>query len=240
LHIAAAQNLVAGVKVLLEYNAKTTSVDKNGVSPMLLASVNGCQEVIGILHENGADVNCKDNTGRTPFHAACSDGHTKVVEVLVRRKASQSSQDKEGNIPLQLACHSGHYELVKLLIETGESDIHSLDRNGQTPLHKACKGEDSIARSQLLQYLIQKGGNVNLQSKYKRSPLHCACQDGNPVAAGLLLKGGADVHLVDMVGIHLQKHYMKFPKYYCEETSDSTPLCGIWRVFQLLFIQETD
>lgn len=32
-------------------------------------------------------------------------------------------------------------------------------------MHKACKGKDSKERSQLLYYLIEKGGNINLQSK---------------------------------------------------------------------------
>ena len=38
-------------------------------------------------------------------------------------------------------------------------------QNGQTPVHKACKGKDSKERSKLLQYLIEKGANIDLQSR---------------------------------------------------------------------------
>lgn len=39
--------------------------------------------------------------------------------------------------------------------------------------------------------------------QYYRSPLHCACQDGNPDAAEILLQAGADVQLADRVSIHV-------------------------------------
>ena len=45
-------------------------------------------------------------------------------------------------------------------------------QNGQTPLHKACKGKDSPSRSKLLQYLIEKGVDINLQSKVKHQDFY--------------------------------------------------------------------
>lgn len=40
-----------------------------------------------------------------------------------------------------------------------------------------------------------------LSLQYYRSPLHCACQDGNPDAAEILLQAGANVQLADRVSI---------------------------------------
>ena len=40
-----------------------------------------------------------------------------------------------------------------------------------------------------------------LSLQYYRSPLHCACEDGNPDAAEILLQAGANVQLADRVSI---------------------------------------
>lgn len=42
--------------------------------------------------------------------------------------------------------------------------------------------------------------------QYYRSPLHCACQDGNPDAAEILLQAGANVQLADRVSIYTCLH----------------------------------
>ncbi|QPG76022.1 hypothetical protein FOA43_003408 [Brettanomyces nanus] len=59
-------------------------------------------------------------------------------------------------------------DVVKSLIETGRFTANSKDANGYTPMHAAA----SYGNNDLLEYLILKGGDVNIQDNDGDTPLH--------------------------------------------------------------------
>lgn len=59
-------------------NAKT----KDGITPLLDASLHGQTETVKILVERGADINAKDKWGHTALMNAERFGHTAIIQLL--------------------------------------------------------------------------------------------------------------------------------------------------------------
>lgn len=82
-------------------------------------------------------------------------------------------------------------ELVTLLLEAGAS-INAMDnKSGQTPLMHAVEGNNG----DMVQFLIERGCDVNRQSYSGNTALHGACGRGQVDTVRLLLKNGADSSL---------------------------------------------
>ena len=63
----------------------------------------------------------------------------------------------------------------------------------ETPLHIACnQGYLSI-----VQYLIEKGANIEAKDKYQQTPLHIACQNNNLPVVQYLIEKGANIEAQD-------------------------------------------
>ncbi|KAF3989479.1 hypothetical protein FT663_03597 [Candidozyma haemuli var. vulneris] len=58
--------------------------------------------------------------------------------------------------------------LVKKYIESGEFSANSKDPNGYTPIHAAA----SYGHIELLRYLLEQGGDINIQDEEGDTPLH--------------------------------------------------------------------
>jgi Ankyrin repeats (many copies) len=59
---------------------------------------------------------------------------------------------------------------VKLLVEELKADVNATDSNGDTALHGAvCRGADSV-----VEYLVDKGANLNARNKQGKTPLDVA------------------------------------------------------------------
>jgi ankyrin repeat protein len=64
-----------------EVNLETLK-DKNGMTPLHVASIMGDVELAKILLENGSKVNVVDKDGFTPFHFAADNDHVEFIEFL--------------------------------------------------------------------------------------------------------------------------------------------------------------
>ena len=108
--------------------------------------------------------------------------------------------------PLLYAIKNGHISIAKLLIESGANVNIATKTDGETPLHRACMvtterkpwGETFIVYSQphyeLIQYLVERGANVNAEGGFCLTPLLQAVSTKNVEIAEYLLNNGADVN----------------------------------------------
>jgi ankyrin repeat protein len=118
------------------------------------------------------------------------------------REIGVDTQNEAGNTLLILAVSRKHTEatrkVIKALIENGANvEVHN--DNGETPLYwAACSffGEDP----ELVQFLINKGADVNRQDNYSKTPLHVVAMWGGLGIAQVLLNNGANVNAQDKVG----------------------------------------
>jgi uncharacterized protein len=61
----------------------------------------------------------------------------------------------------------GFYEIVKFLIEKKNMNINEKNNYGFTALHLSCK----YGKVEISNYLIEKGGDLNLKNENDRTPL---------------------------------------------------------------------
>jgi ankyrin repeat protein len=109
--------------------------------------------------------------------------------------------------PLYIAAMAGDHEMVKLLAEHGAS-IEGWHYWRVTPLSSAADlGKDypDVSRAihsaeeyaKIVEFLIEKGANVNNIEKYENTPLHHAVEGGSEKIVRMLLKHGAKIDAVN-------------------------------------------
>jgi len=174
---AARQGCVECAKVLLEGGAKIDMTDPDGISPVLLAIINGHYDVAGFLLNKGADPNLAYDTGRTALFSAV-DFNTMPAD---NRPAPRVIDNQISSL-----------DLIKLLLDKG-ANVNAqlkkqqpyrakLDRGedtmlttGTTPLLRAAKASDIHA----MRVLLARGADPKLATRAGITPLMAAAGLGS-------------------------------------------------------------
>jgi uncharacterized protein len=187
---AARENCIACVHALLKNGADIDLPDPDGVSPLLIATMNANWDLAKTLVDAGADVNQWDIFGEAPLFTAVglfsrNDGgrasidppnETKgidVVRMLLEHGANPNMQlffrpanvrgstNTRGSTPLIRAANGGDLALVKLLLEHGaDATLYMADR--QTPIHAVLAGRTAEKDAlELIKVLHDAGTDVN-------------------------------------------------------------------------------
>src|SRR5262244_2000387 len=160
---AAAQSQPAMVKVLVDAGADVNARSRvnnwerqvtaearaiarpsGGLTPLLYAGRQGCAECVKILAEAGADLDLGDPDNVSPLLMASLNGRWDTAKYLINKGANLNKWDWWGQSPLYAAVD------LNTLPHGGRPDRPSLDET--TSL-------------QLIQILLDKGANPNLQLK---------------------------------------------------------------------------
>jgi len=175
------------------------------------------------LIKQGADVNIEDEDGNTPLLLAASYHNRPLVKQLLKHGVLPDHKNNYGYSALSLARDDfettkliydhnpepgflktfGSYDLRKLLFKKDYAYAHWLlsnglciDCGGLTMLHQAAILEEP----ELVQFLINRGANVNATDRDGKTPLHKAVEFDYYSTIKILLSNGADVDKVDKDG----------------------------------------
>ena len=108
------------VDLLLRAGANAKAANREGSTPLWLASVNGDAAIIEALIKAGADANEKLPLGRTPLMEASRTGNVDAMKVLLDHGADLNAKETlRGTTPLMWAADEGHAPAIQLLIEHG-------------------------------------------------------------------------------------------------------------------------
>ncbi|XP_034187446.1 ankyrin repeat domain-containing protein 49 [Osmia lignaria lignaria] len=100
------------------------------------------------------------------------------------------------------AAENGELDKVKKLITINLGLLEATDKDGYTPLHRACYGN----HVEIVEYLIQAGAKINAETLDGWQPLHSACCWNNVECAAVLIANGADINAKskgDQTPLHL-------------------------------------
>jgi uncharacterized protein len=128
------------VDLLLAQNKTQIEIrTKQDESALMMAALNGHEQLVRTLIAKGADVN---KTGWTPLHYAATNGHLNVIKLLLDRSAYIDAESPNKSTPLMMAALYGTVEAVTLLIKEG-ADILLQNELGLSALDFAKRGNRS-------------------------------------------------------------------------------------------------
>jgi ankyrin repeat protein len=117
LEVACTYEQLAVVKLLLARGADTKPRPGN-YSPLVQASVNGCEDIVMALLAHGCgDIDYADEHAchESALYLACYMGHAEVVGLLLRAGANPFRPCPDGLTPMQVAMEEENQEPVELL-----------------------------------------------------------------------------------------------------------------------------
>jgi ankyrin repeat protein len=95
-----------------------------------------------------------------------------VLKNSWKKGANIRVRNNHQDTPLTKSIRQGNLGAVTLLLQKlGVEDIHQQDNKGITAVHEAAMW----GQHEMLNLLIEKGGNVNIQDFEGNSPLYLAC-----------------------------------------------------------------
>ena len=153
-------------------NNHHTCENGESTTPLIIAAIEGNDEIVSVLAQNGAKLDLKGN-----FHL--HDG-SRV----------------NGATALYCATFMDHYNILQELIDYGANVNVSTDNDGSSPLRIACGNGDL----NLVQYLLEHGADVNSANIFEHTCLMLACSNGYYDIAEYLLRNGADPESVSANG----------------------------------------
>lgn len=223
MHIAAANDYIEILNILLKYGADFDLVNNNNDTPAFLAAMNNNVQAFEILIGAGASphmygefvlicieqgykyvtklllqYNTKIKTYNDflktkLMHSVCYD-HIENCEILIDSGADVNIYNTIKQSLLHIAIENNCYENLTMLLNNG-AYANSTDANGNTPLHLAVQNNSFIAVDLLLK--SRSGLNINAANAKGRTPMHFAAKSENIEICKMLIDAGANVNLED-------------------------------------------
>lgn len=169
---AARQGCVECAQVLVDAHADVNATDPDGISPVLIAIINGHYDVALYLIDKGTNPNLADKTGRTALYSAV-DFHTMPQDNRPAPKEIDNAHTSMDVIQSLIE----HGANVNAQLKTQQPYRAKLDRGddtmlttGTTPLLRAAKAGDT----EVVKLLLAKGADPKLATRTGINPLMAA------------------------------------------------------------------
>ncbi|CAB0044933.1 unnamed protein product [Trichogramma brassicae] len=186
------------------------TLDKYGNTALHVALIHNQMKVAEMLIRNGANPNLANEEGLTPLHAICQrkqDDNLINLFYMTNNNLCQRVYanvfDKFGRTPLHLALARGHKNVVETLLRYG-ADLNLANAQGLTPIRYMCNSNyhDFLANV-LLEISTDKYVTIPIDTldKYGNTALHVALIHNQMKVAEMLIRNGADPHLVNEEGL---------------------------------------
>jgi ankyrin repeat protein len=162
-------------------------------------------EIARVLVDAGADIEARTTWGASPLEWASTMGGTRVAELLLERGAR--------GMTLIVAAGLGKQAEVEAIVESG-TDLASHHRrdaprtpNDHWPEDSAHIRGDTLSdalyaaarngQTQVVEYLAERGANVDAKGVFGATGLHWAAINGHAGTVELLISRGAELELKD-------------------------------------------
>ena len=148
IHLAARNDHLDVVRLLLEASADKDAVMQHGVTALHIAALNGHVDVVRLLLQAGSDLNAamQDGTGATALYIATQNGHADIVQLLLEAGAEKDTAKQNGATAL---CIAGVQPLACCLFVP----VHELI---DTSRRLVCPPKDQRKSIKFINHLVKK------------------------------------------------------------------------------------
>jgi ankyrin repeat protein len=194
------------VRLLLSWGAKPKEVDSFGWNALTLAPPDISLSLIKDLIFRGAEPNRVAMHG-DPAIIRFAGSRLDVVQLLAESGAKVDQEGYLGQSALGEAAKAGRLDIVRYLLTKGANPKFT-GYGRLTPLHWAASSAKD--NTQVLDFLVGLGVDVNTPSESGQTPLHWVAIWGSEASAKWLLAHGADKNAKDHKGQTPLKTAIKF------------------------------
>jgi ankyrin repeat protein len=181
---------------------------RDGATPLYHAALCGFDDLVQhLIVEKQQDVNAEGGLYVRPLLAALALQNFRTADLLCRLGADPNACGGRVVSPLHSAIYRGNLEMVQKLIEYG-ADINAQDEQGQSLIYDLVRPTPWEVDFAMVQFLLDRGVNVNAPTKAGSTPLHIAASCGPMTVVRTLLEHGANVDAKDDCG-NTPLHYAK-------------------------------
>jgi hypothetical protein len=128
LHLVAQRRDLLWIRFLLQRGADPNIRNKQGLTPLQVATTLGFTEGVEALIKGGADVNVGDQTGETPLIAAVHQRNHELARVLLAEGADPEHNDNSGRSARQYVALMTGNTLMKQVFDDADAK-----RDGKKP-----------------------------------------------------------------------------------------------------------
>ncbi|WP_341810978.1 MULTISPECIES: ankyrin repeat domain-containing protein [unclassified Wolbachia] len=193
LHIAATNDNVEAVELLINYGAEINYKDAWGWTPFNCAAARGNIEVMNCLIANGANI--ETNDPQKILFSIHPYNFLKAVNTMIQLEICKDVIKLVETDFLRYASRNGNILMVCALLAAGVN-VNASDDLGSTALHKAAK----YNHPKVVMTLISYGANVNAQNNSGECPLSYAIERRHWIVVMTLLFYCAKTSLPDHCG----------------------------------------
>ncbi len=174
-HAVTAQN-IKGAKLLLERGANVNIPDAEGNTPLHSAVLTNNMEMVALLLESGSAINHQNSQKKAPLYMAAELLNCDMVKLLMKHGAFVHQKGEDDNTALVPAVLSFNLEIVKALLSApfARALVNKVNTKGITPFHIATKFTSITGNTNIIEYLLKYGANIDLQTPNGVSSLSIA------------------------------------------------------------------
>jgi ankyrin repeat protein len=107
------------VEMYIRGGINVNAKDRDGSTPLMIASERGDSEMARVLLENGADPNARDIDGYTALMFVSYSGNLEIARLLVKSGADVNARDKDGWTAMMFASIEKKTEVAEFLKKHG-------------------------------------------------------------------------------------------------------------------------
>ena len=172
LHFAVELDRIKWMRWLLKQpDTNVNARDGAGRTPLHVACLRGCYELVEALIAYGADPNTVDNAQETPLlSAARTEGATPVLKLLLGVKNVEvHARNAQRQTVLHVALIGECQESVQVLLDDTATAVYlnAADADGRTPLHWAYL----LGMQDMVMLLQDRGASEVARDNYGNTPL---------------------------------------------------------------------